>query len=328
MEGLVGKRLRALFAVCALAACLTVVLAGCSGTSNYQPELGEATVSSPTIGEDGTLRVGVNTENSPLAGMSSSNDRIIGIDVDIAAAIADELGLKLSIVDVGSDPEGAIADGKVDIVMGIDDSEAPDGMWLSDEYLPTSVALFALSSSNPGVPTKDSNPKIAAQVSSTSAWAVSNEFGDDALTSTTNLADSFSQLESGSVQYVAADAVIGLYAAHHQGLDVTIVALMSNPSGYCVGVSQSNPTLQTTVSDVVGNLVDNGTIKVIEAKWLGQDVDVSGMQKTAGADANSKDADTSSNANASSSSSAASSAGSSSSSAASSASDDDTEAAA
>ncbi|WP_241157380.1 transporter substrate-binding domain-containing protein [Adlercreutzia sp. ZJ242] len=273
------KRLHAVV-LCAAAFCMMLVLAGCSGGSTYQPELKSATVTTPTIGQADTLRVGVNTEKSPLAGMGS--EKIIGIDVDIAAALADELGLKLSIVDVGSDPEDALAQGKVDIVMGIDNSDASN-FWLSEEYLPTGVALFALTSSNADVPDAASSPKIAAQVSSKSAWAVSNEFGDEALTSTTNLADAFAQLESGKVQYVASDALIGLYAAHRAGLDTTVVALMAKPSGYCVGVAKDNTALQTTVTDALKTLVDQGVVNVIEMKWLGQSLDFSSTPLTAGA---------------------------------------------
>ena len=279
MEGFVVKRLRAVVAACALAACMMVFLAGCSGSSANPPETKDPTVSSPVIGEDGTLRVGVNTDNSPLAGMSTNNDKIIGVDVDIAAAIADELGLKLSIVDVGSDPEGALSDGKVDIVMGIDSSNASSDLWLSDEYLPTGVALFALSSENAGVPTADSTPSVAAQISSKSAWAVTNSFGDSALKSTSNLADGFSQLEAGSVDYVAADAIIGLYAARHEGIDASIVALMADASGYCVGVATTNADLQNTVNETLRTLIDNGTINVIEMKWLGQSLDLSALPK-------------------------------------------------
>ena len=82
------------FVAVAFAALLAVGLfglAGCTGSGTYQPELKPAEVAPPVIGEEGTLRVGVNTENPPLAGMGSG--KIIGIDVDIAAALADELGL-------------------------------------------------------------------------------------------------------------------------------------------------------------------------------------------------------------------------------------------
>ena len=120
-----------------------VALTGCSSDSTYEPESKTPQVQSPTIKENGVLRVGVNTGRAPLAGMSGN--KIVGIDVDVAAAIADSLGLKLSIVDTGSDPEGALKDGSVDIVLGIDKSSSDGSFWKSDSYLPTGIALFAMS---------------------------------------------------------------------------------------------------------------------------------------------------------------------------------------
>lgn len=140
------------------------------------------------------MRVGVNTGRAPLAGMSGN--KIVGIDVDVAAAIADSLGLKLSIVDTGSDPEGALKDGSVDIVLGIDKSSTDGSFWKSDSYLPTGIALFAMSE-NAAVPTATTGAKFAAQVSSTSAWAVMNEFGDTSLTSTSSPKEAFAALSSG-----------------------------------------------------------------------------------------------------------------------------------
>ena len=255
-------------------ACMAFMLCGCNGSNNYQPPLKEATVAPPVIGEEGTLRVGVNTENPPLAGMGSG--KIIGIDVDIAAALADQLGLKVSIVDVGGDAASFIADGKVDVVLGIDAANAESDYWVSPSYLPTGIALFALTP-DAGIPTADSGATFAAQVSSKSAWAVSNEFGQNALTSTDSLSDAFAALQAGTVQYVAADAIIGLYAAHGQGMEVSVVAMLMKPSGYCMAVAADNADLQTAAGDVLTGLVNNGTIDVIERKWLGASVALDGL---------------------------------------------------
>ncbi len=268
------KSIRAAVAVLA-SALLATSLVGCSQTEEYAPELPPATVSSPAIGEDGVLRVGVNSDRSPLAGMGS--DSIIGIDVDIAAAMADELGLKLEVNDVGTDAEKALNDGDVDLVLDIDSSETNSGFWTSDDYIPTGVALFALDSGSSVVPQSASDKSIAAQVSSKSAWAVTNAFGTDALSSTTDLATAFTDLSSGSIDYVAADVIIGMYAANRQGIDVKIVALLGSPTGYCAGVAQGNTELQTIVQDTLSRLKSNGTIEVIEKKWLGEAIDLEGI---------------------------------------------------
>lgn len=274
------KRMKALVC-CAAAACLAMVLAGCSSQQSYTPPEKSATVSSPAIGKSGTLRVGVNAGSPPLAGSPSSSSKIVGIDVDVAAALADQLGLKLEIVDVGTDPEAALKEGKVDVAMGIG-SEIEVSFWRSPAYLPKGVALFS-TAANATVPTKASSPKIAAQVSSTSSWQVTNEFGQDALVSENDLKSAFAALADGSAQYVAADAVIGMYAAHSGGYDAQIVALMQQPGGYCVGVLEANTELQAAVKDALAALTDGGIVSVIEKKWLGTDIDASSLPLTTGA---------------------------------------------
>lgn len=277
------KRLKVLVACCVVAACLTIGLAGCSSSGTYTPPEKTPTLTAPTIVDSGTLRVGMNTNSAPFAGQPSGSTKVVGINVDIAAALADSFGLKLEIVDVGTDPESALTSGKVDVVLGVSkSSDTATTFWKSDIYLQTAVALFA-NSANATVPTTASAPKIAAQVSSTSSWAVTNEFGVDALTSTTDLQSAFSALTSGQVGYVAADAIIGAYAARNASDDVSIVALMQQPSGYCVGVLDSNTALKQAVSDAVATLSGNGIVSVIEAKWLGEALDIDSIPLTAGA---------------------------------------------
>lgn len=268
-----------------LAACLAFMtaapLAGCASQQDYTPALGDAKVTGSALGQAGKLRVGVNTNNSPLAG--KSGDKVIGIDVDIAAALADELGLHVEIVDVGGDAAGALDDGKIDIALGIDSTSTQPGYWMSEQYLPTGVALFEPASSNKTTPTAESKPSVAAQVSSKSAWAVNNVFGEESLKSASDLPGAFDDLKAGNVDYVASDAIIGLYAASRAGVDVKIVALLDTASGYCAMASESAADLQSAVEGALSAIVDNGVVGVIENKWLGQTVDLSSLPKIEGA---------------------------------------------
>lgn len=276
------KRLKTLVSCCVATALTLVGLTGCSSQESYTPPEKSPVLSTPAIGKEGTLRVGLDMDNAPFSAQPQGSSKTAGIDVDIAAALADSLGLKLEMVDVGSDPESALESNKVDVVVGVKKSDSDATFWKSDPYLETSVALFA-SSPSASVPTESSSPEIAAQVSSTSSWAVTNEFGDSALTPTNDLKSAFSSLESGAVEYVAADAVIGTYAAKNAGDEASIIALLQQPSGYCVGVLDSNADLKQAISEAVSALVDNGIISVIETKWLGTALDLSNVPLTAAA---------------------------------------------
>lgn len=287
---------------------LVMSLSGCSTTADSAPTLGEAKLSSPTIKENGTLKVGVNTSQSPLAGMG--NSKIIGIDVDIAAALADSLGLKLQIIDTGSTPSKSLTNGDVDIVFGIEKSDAPSGVKLTDPYIPTAVAYYKKANSSPVSLTGEATPKIAAQGSSKSAWAATNAFGTSAVTSTTDLASAFQSLANGSVDYVASDAVIGMYAANKAGVKVEIAGIADAASGYCVGISDKNTALISEISTALKNLVDNGTVATIERKWMGDEVSLTGVQtvqKKSSGDSSSSTDSSSSNSSSSSSSSGSSS---------------------
>lgn len=267
------KRWKALALTCIAALCCSAVLAGCSSQA-YTPTPKNQTISNSALSSAGTLRVGVNASAAPLAGQTSSSSEIVGIDVDVAAAIADELGLKLEVVDVGSDPEGALSSKRADIVLGIDSSTTDSSYWRSSAYLQSGVALFA-TSSNATVPKVDGNPSIAAQTSSKSSWRVTNLFGDKSLNAQADLKSAFTALSNKNVEYVASDAVIGTYVAHTNGVDAKIIALLQDASGYCAGVSTNNTELQTAVSDALNKIVKGGEMSIIEAKWLGTSLDLS-----------------------------------------------------
>ena len=270
--------------VCALVACMGLALVGCQ-SQEYKPEDKSPTVSSSALGADGTLRVGVNASSAPLAGQTSSSSRIVGIDVDVAAYLADQLGCKVEIVDVGNDPETALSEGRVDIVLGVDASDDSATYWRSAPYLQTGVALFGTASES-AVPTTDSAPKIAAQASSKSSWRVTNLFGDDSLVVQSDLKSAFDALSSGSARYAAADAVIGTYVSHSNNYGAKIVALLQDPSGYCAAVSDKNTELQGAVSTAIDKLVNGGAMDIIEMKWLGIPIDLNSVTivKAPGAD--------------------------------------------
>ena len=117
---------------CGIAPALVLALcvgfmSGCSSNS-YTPEPSEQKIDNSLLHTPGTLRVGVDASNAPYAAQSQGS--IVGIHVDTAAALADELGLKLELVDVGTNAEGAFTSDNVDIVMGVG-SDAKN-CWVSE----------------------------------------------------------------------------------------------------------------------------------------------------------------------------------------------------
>lgn len=273
------KRLKMGLLACLVVACMSLVLAGCQQTE-YTPEAKDPAVSGSSLGVAGKLRVGISADTVPMAGQlsdGSGNSRYDGIDVYVAYALGDELGLQVELVNVDKDFSQALSDGDVDIVLGVDASADDVDFWCSAPYIQKGYALFGMSSETV-IPTVDSSPKIAAQGSKMSSWLVVNLYGDDSLVSADSLVNAFELLNAGSdsARYVAADALAGLYTINNHGYQNKIVALLEEPSGYCVGVAEGNTDLQNAVTAAVNNLVSGGMMNIIEQKFLGTTVDLSG----------------------------------------------------
>lgn len=266
------KRASVLVATLVVALSMAVALVGCS-SGTYTPQTKDQAVSNSALKSSGTLRVGVNASNAPYAAESSGS--IVGIDVDIAAAIADEMGLKLELVDVGSSVDSAFTKDNVDIVMGV--SKSSSAYWTSDSYMSSAVALFSLTQ-NATAPTSSGAFSVAAQPSSMSAWEVSDHYGESCLRNTTDLQSAFESLQTGSVNYVAADSTIGEYVVHSSTVQAYPVALLQDPSSYSVAATTTNTALQQAVSEALSSLKSGGIINVIQKKWLGDQADISSLK--------------------------------------------------
>ncbi len=257
---------------------ISVAIFLCSCSSNdYKPSPKGASIADTALVKSGTLTVGVNASNPPMAGQSTN---IIGIDVDLAASIADELGLKLELLDVKTDGEAALENKQVDLVLGMDSTTNPkSSIWVSDNYMQTGIALFSTSSSAATPKTTDTS-NFSAQASSVSAWTISNQFGSSRLVSTNDLASSFQNLANGTTSFAVADAVVGMYAAHSAGITAYVTSMVTAPTGYRAAALGSNTTLQTSIRSTLKNMTENGVIDIIQKKWLGTTLQLSNLSIT------------------------------------------------
>lgn len=250
--------------------CIPILFTGCAN-QNYTPQSKEPIVSSDCLINPGVLTVGVDASNVPYA--AESQGEIMGIDVDIAAALADQMGLGLELVDVGKNIESAFSDSEVDIVMGVEDTSST--YWTSNTYMESEIVLFALNA-NASIPTDDEF-LVAAQQSSMSAWQVTDLFGDDYLVSKTDLKSAFESLQDNSVDFVAADSTIGGYVAHSSGITAYPIALLQSPTDYHIACAEYNDSLQSAISQCLEEIDDGGIINVITSKWLGEVTDLSSL---------------------------------------------------
>ncbi len=265
----------------AVALCCALAIAGCAGEPEEAALVPQ--IEPPTIAEAGILRVGVDLEYPPFAG--TDKGREAGIDIDVASAIAQELGLELKTVQVSaSDVTTALAEGDIDMMMSVPfDPDSMMGASFVGSYISDGAAFFA-----PGYETTSSveatnvaesvletitistvgSRSIGAQQGSVAYWLLSYEFGDGAVTTYPTLRAAFEGLKAGEVEVVGADAVVGAYILRDFS-GIGFAGQIEPATQLGVAVAPEASELEQVVRDTLDVLAANGVLDTIRVKWVG-----------------------------------------------------------
>lgn len=226
-------------------------------------------IAPPLIANEGVLRVAVDLGYPPFAGTAKGQQ--VGLDIDVAAAIADQLGLKLELVD--AQPSAAIAqvkDGSVDMMLGgltvesaVASQVAFAGTYISDA--PAAFAATGTSISPDALGTK----RVAVQTRTLAYWLLLDTYGEAPLVIVPSLDEALSAVESGTADVAAGDALVGAYLILRAHPGVQFAGQVGSAFPIGVGVSQERPELETQVRSVLDRLASQGVLETIRHKWFG-----------------------------------------------------------
>lgn len=256
---------RRIITVLAVAAML-LALTGCTGVIPAQTLTPK--IAPPLIGTEGVLKVAVDLSYPPFAGTVKGQN--VGLDVDVAAAVADQLGLKLELVDASaSDAMAAIKDGSADMMLGglTVESAVASQVAFAGTYISDAPAIFAATGTSLTVDTIGTE-RIAVQASSLSYWLLLDKYGDAPLVPVASLDAALSAVDSGTADVAAGDALVGAYLLRgHPGLQYVGQLGSAFPLG--AGVSQDKPDLEAQIRGVLDKLASQGLLETIRGKWFG-----------------------------------------------------------
>jgi len=262
-----GRLIRSVTVVCMFVA--LVATAGCSkaAESKLEPK-----IAPPVVKEAGTLRAGVDLDYPPFAGTDSG--RQVGLDIDVASALAEQLGLKLALVNVkASDAATALADGVVDVVFSVPFSEAGlANTSLAGSYVTDAPSFFVGTDSTASVePTVTvealTTQMIAVQEGSVAYWKLVSEVGTETLVVFPTLREAITAADSGEADLVAGDAlVIGYIVRDFPNVHFAGQLEPAVPLG--VGVLPDNTELSTAVRDALDTLAADRVLDTIRTKWV------------------------------------------------------------
>ena len=281
MEDIKMKKIFALL----LAATMILSLAACgskdSGTQNNESAAPAETTApadtaapAETAADFSTVTAGKLTmsTNAAFPPYESTDDsgNFVGIDIEIAQAIADKLGLELQIDDMDFDAALLAAqNSKSDIVMaGVTVNEERLAVMNFSESYSTGVQSVIVKEGSDVTLDNLGDYMIGTQRGTTGNIYCCDDYGDDHVIAYDNGITAVQALINGQVDAVVIDnAPAQSLVAANAGL--TILDTEYAVEDYAIGMAKSNTALLDAVNGALAELKADGTVQSIVDKYIG-----------------------------------------------------------
>ena len=243
-----------LVSVFALAAC------GSSSNENLQEK----------VVKKGKLVVAISPDYAPFEfkALVNGKDTIVGADVELAKAIAEELGVKLELSSMSFDNVlSSLQTGKADMaISGLSATkERKNAYDFSDPYYETENAILVKSSNLDKFASIDSlaNQKVAVQKGTIEEGLAKDQLKDSKIVSLTAMGEAINELKSGQVQAVDLEKPVAEgYLSQNSDIALAGFALKtSDGDAKAVAMPKGSEKMVKTVNKVIKKLAKDDKYK-------------------------------------------------------------------
>ena len=258
-----------------LAALMILALVSC-GTAETPKNTAEgkatATAGEPATAAGGTLTMGTNASFPPYE-FTDDEGKIIGIDAEIAQAIAEKLGMTLEIKDMEFDSLlTAVSGGSIDFAMAgmtVTD-ERKQQVNFSDTYA-TGIQVIIVPTGSDIKTVDDLEGKtIGVQSGTTGDIYCTDDYGEEHVKQFANGALAVAALKNGQVDCVVIDnEPAKAYVKANTGLE--ILETEYTVEDYAIAIAKNNTELFDKVNTALKALIEDGTVQSILDKYIKAD---------------------------------------------------------
>ena len=260
-----------------LALALSLGLCACGGGEEPAPETEGTEVTEPAEGDatfttitEGVLTMSTNAAFPPYE-MTTDAGGFEGIDIEIATAIAEKLGLELQIDDMDFDAALLAAqEGKSDMVMaGLPVND--DRLLVMDftETYATGVQVVIVPEGSDVTLDNLGEKMIGTQRGTTGNIYCTDDFGEEHVVAYDDGIAAVNALKNGQVDCVVIDnAPAQAFVAANAGL--TILDTEYVTEDYAIGVAKGNTALLDAINAALVELIEDGTVQSIIDKYIAE----------------------------------------------------------
>lgn len=251
----------------------SMLLTGCGGGNNQAAgENDSADTQQSETAENtdgGVLRMGTNATFPPYEYVDENNE-VAGIDADIAAAIAEKLGMELEITDMAFDSLiPALQSDTIDIVLAgmTVDPERAEQVNFTDSYATGVQVIIVPEGSDIASPDDLEGKNIGVQTGTTGDLYCTDDYGQEFVKQFDNGPLAVAALVNGQVDCVVIDNEPAKnYVAANQGLKILDTAYANEE--YAAAIAKDNTELFEQVNAAIQELKEDGTIDSIIEKYI------------------------------------------------------------
>ena len=270
------KKLGAVAASLAFAGALA--LTGCGNSGAPADSAGSADASGSDTMQlvtDGTLTIGTSAEYEPFEYMDDGEYK--GFDLELAQAIADDLGLELKIENVDFDTivPGVASGTKYD--MGIAAITATperekevgftDSYYMDDQAIVTMADNTEITGDNYADALNAEGVKIAVQSGSTAEAFAKENFPNAELVPFKNATDCFAAVQSSQANALVTNRSVAAQLVATSFSNEQVIKQISTGEEYAIAVNKDNTALLDALNDSIDKLTEDGTVDELMTKY-------------------------------------------------------------
>lgn len=270
------KKLGAVAASLAFAGALA--LTGCGNSDAPADAAGSADASGSDTMQlvtDGTLTIGTSAEYEPFEYMEDGEYK--GFDLELAQAIADDLGLELKIENVDFDTivPGVASGTKYDIgiaaITATPEREKEvgftDSYYMDDQAIVTMADNTEITGDNYADALNAEGVKIAVQSGSTAEAFAKENFPNAELVPFKNATDCFAAVQSSQANALVTNRSVAAQLVATSFSNEQVIKQISTGEEYAIAVNKDNTALLDALNDSIAKLTEDGTVDELMTKY-------------------------------------------------------------
>ena len=250
----------------------SMLLTGCGGSKTADSSSDAQDSTTSTSADGGTLRMGTNATFPPYEFVGDDGN-VQGIDADIAAAIADKLGMKLEIADMEFDSLiPALQSDTIDVALAgmTVTPDRQENVDFSDSYAKGVQVIIVKDGSDIASPDDLEGKSIGVQTGTTGDIYCTDDYGQENVKQFNNGPLAVAALVNGQIDCVVIDQEPAKnYVAANSGLKILDTAYADED--YAIAIKKGNTELLDKVNGALKELQDDGTVQSIVDKYITTD---------------------------------------------------------